>query len=58
MGQILIIPSKNSANVVSTTAVTLQKPVFHEVMPKETKYSIAKQYGITVEELKKNGCSC
>jgi LysM repeat protein len=53
IGQILIIPSKNSANVVPTTAVTLQKPVFHEVMPKETKYSIAKQYGITVEELEK-----
>jgi hypothetical protein len=31
MGQILIIPSKNSANVVSTTAVTLQKPVFSKL---------------------------
>ena len=27
--------------------------VFHEVMPKESKYSLAKQYGITIEELEK-----
>jgi hypothetical protein len=29
------------------------KSNFHEVLPKETKYSIAKQYGITIEELEK-----
>lgn len=32
---------------------TPEKVVYHEVLPKETKYSIAKQYGMTVEELEK-----
>lgn len=30
-----------------------QEPVYHVVQTKETKYGIAKQYGITVEELEK-----
>lgn len=30
-----------------------QEPVYHVVLTKETKYGIAKQYGITVEELEK-----
>lgn len=47
IGQIVVIPSKNSAKV------TIQNPIFHEVLPKETKYSIAEQYGITIEELEK-----
>jgi len=48
IGQVLNIPSKGApkANVpVKNT------PVFHTVLPKETKYSIAKQYGISIEEL-------
>lgn len=50
IGQILTIPSKNNPN----KNVTVQdKVIYHEVLPKETKYSIAKQYGITVEELEK-----
>ena len=50
IGQTLVIPS----NTVSKTLVpTPEKPVYHEVLPKETKYSIAKQYGMTIEELEK-----
>ena len=30
-----------------------KNPVFHEVKPKETKYSIAKEYGVTIEQLEK-----
>lgn len=50
IGQILVIPSKNSSKV---TTVTQGKVVYHDVLAKETKYSIAKQYGITIEELEK-----
>ncbi len=50
IGQILIIPS---SSVGKTTVPNPEKVVFHEVLPKETKYSIAKQYGITIEELEK-----
>jgi LysM repeat protein len=50
VGQVLNIPSKNnSKTVVAAKAVT----VYHTVLPKETKYSIAKQYGITIEELER-----
>ena len=51
IGQTLIIPS----NTFSKTATfsSQEKVVYHEVLPKETKYSIAKKYGITVEELEK-----
>ena len=52
IGQTLFIPSKTSLKAPSS-AVVPQSPVFHEVLAKETKYSIAKQYGITVEELEK-----
>ncbi len=50
IGQTLIIPSNTSSK---TVAPTPEKVVYHEVLPKETKYSIAKQYGITIEELEK-----
>jgi LysM repeat protein len=50
IGQILTIPSKNSSK---KTALVQEKVIYHEVLPKETKYSIAKQYGITIEELEK-----
>lgn len=51
IGQTLVIPFNN---VVSKTVVkTPEKPVYHEVLPKETKFSIAKKYGITIEELEK-----
>lgn len=48
IGQTLDIP----ANTVSkTNTPTPEKVVYHEVLPKETKYSIAKLYGTTIEEL-------
>ena len=65
---VLLIPKKASspqtvskaktAVIPSTTvskAITpkTEKVVYHEVLPKETKYSIAKLYGITIEELEK-----
>lgn len=50
IGQVLIIPSNSSSKIVVPTQ---EKVVFHEVLPKETKYSIAKKYGIKVEELEK-----
>lgn len=65
---ILLIPKKASNPQTASTAKTVvipsttvskaitpktEKVVYHEVLPKETKYSIAKQYGITIEELEK-----
>ncbi|MFV8465158.1 LysM peptidoglycan-binding domain-containing protein [Flavobacterium sp. LB1P62] len=50
IGQILVVPSKNSPK---TTSVIQEKVIYHEVLPKETKYSIAKKYGITIAELEK-----
>ena len=50
IGQILVIPSNTTAKKVVSTP---EKVVYHEVLPKETKFSIAKQYGITIEELEK-----
>jgi LysM repeat protein len=39
---------------VSTLKVVGEKNMFHIVLPKETKYSIAKQYGVSISELEKN----
>ena len=50
IGQTLIIPSSSGEK---TTVTSSEKVVYHEVLPKETKYSIAKKYGITIEELEK-----
>ena len=50
IGQTLIIPSNTGSKSVAPTP---EKVVYHEVLPKETKYSIAKQYGITIEELER-----
>lgn len=50
IGQTLVIPTNTSSKAV---AATPEKNVYHVVLPKETKYSIAKQYGITIEELEK-----
>ncbi|MBP6180512.1 MAG: LysM peptidoglycan-binding domain-containing protein [Flavobacterium sp.] len=50
IGQTLVISSKNSPKI---TTVIQEKVIYHEVLPKETKYSISKQYGITIEELEK-----
>ena len=55
VGKELIIPIKKEATkaIVSNKIETKKSPVFHVVQPKETKFGIAKQYGITVEELEK-----
>jgi LysM repeat protein len=50
IGQTLIIPTKQE--VLKATA-KLDQSFYHEVLPKETKYSIATQHGITVEQLEK-----
>jgi LysM repeat protein len=50
IGKTLVIPSNTSSK---TAASTPEKNVYHVVLPKETKYSIAKQYGITIEELER-----
>ena len=50
IGQTLVIPSNKSTK---TGASIPEKNVYHLVLPKETKYSIAKQYGITIQELER-----
>ena len=50
IGQILTIPSGIGQRNTSSVQT---KVVYHDVLPKETKYSIAKKYGITIEELEK-----
>nr|WP_317126204.1 LysM peptidoglycan-binding domain-containing protein [Flavobacterium hiemivividum] len=50
IGQNLTIPSKSSPK----KPVSYQeKYIYHDVLAKETKYSITKQYGITIAELEK-----
>ena len=52
IGQMLVIPSKSALKpAVKTTVKTLDKIIYHEVLPKETKYAIANKYGLTVEQL-------
>lgn len=48
IGQTLNIPSKNG---LKKAVPNQEKVVYHDVLPKETKYSIAKYYGITIAEL-------
>ncbi|PVX44876.1 amino acid/amide ABC transporter substrate-binding protein (HAAT family) [Flavobacterium sp. 103] len=50
IGQVLNIPSKNNSK---TPVVAKNVAIYHTVQPKETKYSIAKQYDITIEELER-----
>lgn len=45
--------AKAESVAVSQPAETTGEAIVHEVLPKETKYGIAKQYGITVRELEK-----
>lgn len=55
IGQTLAIPSKNAPKTTTpkATAADHDKYIYHDVLAKETKYSIAKQYGISIEELEK-----
>jgi LysM repeat protein len=50
IGQILTIPALNG---VKTSVPSKNTVVYHTVLSKETKYSIAKQYDISVEELER-----
>ncbi|KAF2517632.1 PBP1 and LysM peptidoglycan-binding domain-containing protein [Flavobacterium foetidum] len=56
IGQKLVIPAKGSAPKTvakPTKEKGYEKYVYHDVQPKETKYSIAKQYNTTIEDLEK-----
>lgn len=56
IGQKLIIPAKGSTPKAAAKPVKdkgSDKYVFHNVQPKETKFGIAKQYNMTVDELEK-----
>jgi LysM repeat protein len=50
IGQTLVIPVKNSPK---NTNVVQDKAIYHDVLAKETKYSISRKYGITIAELEK-----
>ncbi|WP_035631771.1 PBP1 and LysM peptidoglycan-binding domain-containing protein [Flavobacterium sp. CF136] len=58
IGQKLVIPAKGAAPKTITAAKTIkekaqEKYLYHDVQAKETKYSIAKQYKTTIEDLEK-----
>ncbi|PWK00676.1 amino acid/amide ABC transporter substrate-binding protein (HAAT family) [Flavobacterium araucananum] len=59
IGQKLVIPAKGAAgkSLVASEKTAKEKGpekyVYHDVIAKETKFSIAKQYSITIEELEK-----
>ncbi len=50
IGQIITIPNKKKT-LSGQARVINSETIFHTVLPKETKYSIAKQYGISIEHL-------
>jgi len=54
LNSVLLIPPTGvvSAPVMSTTTMQGNPPTTHLVQPKETLYSISKQYNITIEQLK------
>lgn len=43
----------SQSNIATATLSSNSQAIIREVLPKETKYAIAKQYGITVQELEK-----
>ncbi len=52
MGQRLVIPTKSALKpAVKTTVKVSDKIIYHEVLPKETKYAVANKYGLSVEQL-------
>jgi len=56
IGQKLVIPAKGSAPKTAAKPAKekgAEKYVYHDVQPKETKFGIAKQYDMTVDELEK-----
>ena len=50
VGQNLVIPNKRKT-VDGRTRIINSETIFHDVQFKETKYSIAKKYGITIDQL-------
>ncbi|MDQ6529427.1 LysM peptidoglycan-binding domain-containing protein [Flavobacterium sp. LHD-85] len=56
IGQKLVIPAKGSTPKTAAKPAkekVAEKYVYHDVQPKETKFGIAKQYNMTVDELEK-----
>ncbi|HEX8015340.1 MAG TPA: LysM peptidoglycan-binding domain-containing protein [Flavobacterium sp.] len=57
IGQKLVIPAKGSVKTASSNKSSKEKNqekyVFHDVAAKETKFSIAKKYNTTIEDLEK-----
>ena len=49
-GQNLVIPNKRKT-LDGRARIINSETIFHDVQPKETKYAIAKKYGITIEQL-------
>jgi cell wall-associated NlpC family hydrolase len=49
----LVVFQPTEISTSTSTSTTAPAPIIREVLPKETKYGIAKQYGITVAELEK-----
>lgn len=52
LGQELVIPSTTSKVIISAPTEMKSVSSMHTVVAKETMYSIARQYGITVQQLK------
>ena len=50
IGQIITIPNKKKT-LSGQARVINSETIFHSVLAKETKYSISKQYGISIEQL-------
>lgn len=53
IGQTLVIPSGVNGKTAVAVAPKVEAPIFHLVQPQETKFSIAKKYNITIEELER-----
>ena len=50
IGQVITIPNKKKT-LSGQARIINSETIFHTVLTKETKYSIAKQYGISIEQL-------
>lgn len=50
IGQEILLPNKKKT-IDGSARVINDQTIFHVVQPKETKYSISKKYGITIEQL-------
>jgi len=50
IGQEILLPNKKKT-IDGSARVINDETIFHIVQPKETKYSIAKKYGITIEQI-------